>query len=393
LKPVYLAVAAVAGIAMSALTQCALAGGQAPAQQEQPVTEYIAYIGTYTGKGSQGIYRYKFDPSSGKLAPLGVTTGVENPSFLAVSPDHKYLYAVNEVESYHGAKTGAITAFEIGKDASLKALNQVATHGTAPCHLAIDKAGRHVAVANYSSGSIAVLGIKSDGSLADVTSFVQHQGTGPDASRQEGPHAHQVQFDAANKHVFAVDLGIDKVMVYQYDAKTGKLTPNTPPDAELEPGAGPRHLAFDHGAKHAYVVNELNSTIDVFNYAPATATFTKVQVISTLPTGFAGPNHPAEIQVSPDGNYVYASNRGNDTIAIFSIDHATGRLTAVDHQSVGGKNPRHFIIDPTGEYLLVANQDTNNVVVFGIDHTTGRLADLGIPIDVPTPVCVCFVAR
>jgi 6-phosphogluconolactonase len=235
--------------------------------------------------------------------------------------------------------------------------------------------------------------VKPDGGLGDASSIIQHHGTGPDASRQEGPHAHEIQWDGSNKHVFAVDLGADKVMIYQFDGKAGKLTPSTPASAELEPGAGPRHLAFAPGARHAYVVNELNSTVDVFNYSAATAAFTKVQVISTLPAGFVGTNHPAEIQVSPDGNYVYASNRGNDTIAIFSVDHGTGKLTSVDHQTVGGRNPRHFIIDPTGEYLLVANQDTNNVVVFGIDHTTGRLAELGSQTEVPTPVCVCFVAR
>ena len=254
--------------------------------------------------------------------------------------------------------------------------------------MTVDRAGKNVLVANYGGGSVACLPIKEDGSLGEATSFIQHEGSGPNPKRQQGPHAHSINVDAANRFAVAADLGLDKLLVYRLDAAAGKLTPNDPPFVAMAPGAGPRHFAFHPGGRYAYAINELNSTVTAMTYDADRGVLKAIQSITTLPEGFAGVNYPAEVQVHPSGKFVYGSNRGHDSIATFAVDAATGKLTSVAHEPTQGKNPRNFGIDPSGRYLLAANQDGNNVVVFRIDAKTGKLTPTGSSIQVTAPVCI-----
>ncbi len=362
--------------------------GLAAAADREP-QKYWAYVGTYTQRGSKGIYRFAFDPATGRLAGGELAAEAVNPSFLAITPDRKFLYAVAEVGDFHGGKTGAVAAFAVdARTGALAPLNQESSGGAGPCHLVVDRAGRHVLVANYGDGSAAVLPIGPDGRLGPPSSVVHHRGSGPNPGRQEGPHAHSINLDAANRFAVVADLGLDKVMVYRFDAERGTLTPNDPPAAAVAPGAGPRHFAFHPNGRAAYVINELNSTVTAFRYDAARGVLTPVQTVSTLPPGFRGENFPAEVQVHPSGRFLYGSNRGRNSIAVFAIDPASGRLTPAGDQASGIKNPRNFAIDPTGKYLLVANQDSDSVVTFGIDSATGKLRPTGHAMKVPMPVCI-----
>jgi 6-phosphogluconolactonase len=356
---------------------------------------YLLFVGTYTNTkaGSKGIYAYRYDAGSGKLTSLGVAAETENPSYLAVDPTHKFLYAVNELEEYKGAKSGAVTAFAIDhKTGKLSKLNEVASRGEDPCYISLDKTGKYVLVANYTSGNIAVFPVQKDGSLGEASAFVQHHGSGPNHERQEGPHAHWIETTADNRFAIVADLGLDKLLVYRFDAANGSLTPNDPPAADLPPGEGPRHVAFAPNNKFAYSVNELKSTVTAFSFDGAKGVLKPFQTISTLPKDFTGQNDTAEIHVDPSGKFVYASNRGHDGIAQFSIDQRTGRVTLVHSFSILGKTPRDFELDPAGTHLLAAGQDSNNIVVFTLDSTTGR--DLLAPaakVEVPSPVGLTFV--
>jgi 6-phosphogluconolactonase len=364
--------------------------------QEKPATkgQYIAYVGTYTTKTtSKGIYAYRFDPAKGQLTSIGVAAETTDPSFLAVHPNGKYLYAVNEIGNFNGDVSGAVSAFAIdAKTGSLKFLNQVPTRGAGPCYVSLDKTGSFVLVANYDSGSIASFPAHFDGTLGTASGFVQHSGSGPNKERQEGPHAHWIGTSPDNRFALAVDLGLDEVIVYNFNANTGIFTPLLSGFAKVKPGSGPRHLAFHPDGKFAYVLSEIASTVTVFSYKAKTGAFSPLQTISTLPNDYSGKNDAAEIAVYPSGKFLYTSNRGHDSIAVFGIDPKKGTLRSLGQVLTGGKTPRHFAIDPTGAYLLAENQESNNVVVFHIDPATGSLTPTGQTIQVPSPVCITFVA-
>jgi 6-phosphogluconolactonase len=359
------------------------------AAAEPKMDKLRVYIGTYTQKGSKGIYRCKLDLASGQLTSPALAGEATNPSFLAIAPDHRFLYAVSEVEELGGKKSGGVSAFAIDpRTGNLKLLNQQPSGGTGPCHLVVDRAGKHVLLANYGSGSVLVLPIVAGGGLGKATAFVQHKGSGPNRQRQEGPHAHSINLDAANRFAIVADLGLDKLFVYRFDPRKGTLTPNQPPSVSVAPGAGPRHFAFHPNGKNAYVINELNSTVTAFRYDSEHGILEPIQSVSTLPQGFKGSNYPAEVQVHPSGKFLYGSNRGHNSIVVFAIDPQSGKLRLVGYQSDRIKTPRNFAIDPTGTYLLVANQDADSVLVFRIDAETGELRPTGSAIEVPTPVCV-----
>ncbi|HEY1859893.1 MAG TPA: lactonase family protein [Gemmataceae bacterium] len=363
--------------------------------QEAPKPEKLwVYVGTYTGGKSKGIYRLEMDPATGKLTGRELVAETPNPTFLAIHPNKHFLYAVNEIGNFKDKKSGAISAYAIdAKTGGLTLLNQQPTGGDGPCHLVLGKEGKHVLAANYGGGSTCVVPIGADGKLGEGTDFVQHKGSSVNKQRQEGPHAHCVDFDAANHFAFVCDLGLDKVLVFKYDAANGKLTPNDPPSASLKGGAGPRHIAFHPNGHFAYVNNEIDSTVTAMSYNADHGALKSLQTLSTLPKEFTGGNSTAEVEVHPSGKFVYVSNRGHNSIAIFTVDAKTGELTAAGHQAKGIKTPRNFAIEPSGTHMIVANQDGDSLVVFRIDAKTGELAPTGIEAEVPAPVCVTFIPQ
>lgn len=348
------------------------------------------YIGTYTGPKSKGIYAARMDLSSGKLTPLGLAAETRNPAFLEVDAAHRRLYAANEIGNFEGQHAGAVSAFSIETNpATLTLLNQVSSAGGGPCHLAITPDGKDIFVANYGGGSVAMLPVKADGTLGKASAFIQHEGKSAHP-RQEKPHAHCCALDAVHHRLFVCDLGLDKVMIYDYDSTNGTLTANTPPFFTTLPGEGPRHLAFHPSDRFAYLVSELDSTVTALAYDARRGALRAFQTERLVPKEFTNENTAAEVAVHPSGNYLYASNRGHNSIAIFRIDRMSGKLTFVDRQPTGGKTPRHFAIDPTGRFLLAANQDSGNVVEFAINANTGRLTPTGNTLEVSAPVCLKF---
>jgi 6-phosphogluconolactonase len=389
----------IVGLLMCGTAVSSAAGGGGYVQMPYPPTsredtqadsdQLAVYVGTYTGGSSKGIYLFHLNPATGALQTAGLAAAVPNPSFLAMHPNRQFVYAVSEIGNFAGGKTGAVSALAIDrKTGKLALLNQQASRGTGPCHLVVDRSGRHVLVANYGSGSVACLPIEDNGRLGAATCAIQHEGSSVNPRRQQGPHAHCVQLDAANRFAFVADLGLDKILVYRFDATRGELAANDPPSAGVAAGAGPRHFVFHPGGRYAYVINELSSTVTAFEYDSNRGVLKPLQTISTLPEGFQGENTAAEVQVHPSGRFLYGSNRGHDSIAIFAIDVPTGRLRYVGNESTGGKTPRNFALDPTGTYLLAANQATDNIVVFRIDAETGQLHATGRSASVPSPVCV-----
>jgi 6-phosphogluconolactonase len=347
----------------------------------------LVYFGTYTGAKSRGIYVSRFDPANGGLSALELAATTLNPSFLAVHPGGHCLYAVNET-----GDAGTVSAFALDAGTGrLTLLNRQASGGGGPCHLAVDFTGRCLLVANYNSGSIAALPIHADGSLGGATTTIQHTGSSVNPARQAGPHAHFICPSPDDRFALNCDLGLDKVFVYRLDADAAKLSPGDPPFATVAPGSGPRHLAFSPDGRFVYVINEMGGTITVFGYNAANAALTEVQTISTLPADFSGKNTDAEIALTPSGKFLYASNRGNDSLAVFAVDRNSGRLTLVEHQSTQGRTPRHFVIDPTGRWLLVENQASDSVIVFALDPDTGRLKPTGQTLAIGAPVCAVFV--
>ena len=350
------------------------------------------YIGTYTGEKSHGIYLSQLELATGALAPVELAAEARNPSFLAIHPNRKFVYAVSEVSDLAGQPTGGVTAFAVEpKSGKLKLLNQKSSHGAGPCHLIVDSAGKNVLVANYGGGSCASLPIGDDGKLGEASSAIQHKGTSVNPARQEGPHAHSINLDLANRFAFVADLGLDKVFIYRFDSAKGILAANDPPSVSVAPGSGPRHFAFHPSGNFAYVINEMANTVTAFAYDAKQGRLQQIQDITTLPANDRGASNTAEVVVHPSGKFLYGSNRGNDSLAIFTIDAANGKLTPVGIQPTGGKTPRNFAIDPTGTWLLAENQGSGTIVVFRIDPQTGALKATGHPVEVPDPVCIRMV--
>jgi 6-phosphogluconolactonase len=371
---------------------------QAPAPPALGAGDTLVYVGTYTGAKSKGIYLFKLDAKSlegskdGALVPLGLAAETPSPSFLEIDAKRGLVFAVNEVDQFEGKPTGAVSAFSIDRaTGKLTLLNQRASMGRGPCHLVLDRTGRYLFVANYGSGTVAVLPVGADGRLGEATSVVQHTGQSVNPDRQKGPHAHCMTVDAANRFVFACDLGLDKILTYRFDAQKGTLTASDPAFTAIKPGSGPRHMAFRPDGRFAYVLNELTSTVTAFAYDPKGGILREVQTLSTLPESFTGSNSGAEIDVHPSGKYLYASNRGHNSVALFNIDAQKGTLTYVDAIPTEGRTPRHFGIDAAGKYAAVANQASDTVFAGVIDPGNGRLKLAAVPAAAPTPVCVKFL--
>jgi 6-phosphogluconolactonase len=353
---------------------------------------YLVYVGTYTGHGSNGIYAYRFNPVKGDLSPIGLVAKTDNPSFIAIDSAGRFLYAVNETDSFQNQPTGAVSAFEINKETGkLKLLQQISSLGAAPAHLSLDKSGRYLMVANYNGGNVAVFPIGKDGKLGPHSALIQDAGSSVNPDRQAGPHAHFIQVTNDNKFAMTADLGIDKVLINKFDAQNGTLKPADSGFVKLDSGSGPRHLAFSPSGKSVYVLNELTSSATTFSFDSETGAMQAKQTLSTLPKTFSGQNTSAEIVADAKGKFLYASNRGDNSIVQFSIDPNDGNLTLVEWISSGGKDPRNFEIDPTGKWLFAANQNSDNIVVFKIDQATGRLTQSSQPLKLISPVCIRFL--
>lgn len=353
----------------------------------------LVYVGTYTGGKSQGIYAFRFDAATGAVAPLGLAAETKNPSFLDTDASGRFLYAVGELGEFRGAKTGVVSAFAIDRETGkLRLLNQASSGGEGPCHVVVDRTGRWVFVANYGGGSVAMLPVRADGHLGEPAAFFQHQGSSVNPQRQKEPHAHGVTLSPDQRFLFVPDLGLDRVMVYRFDAVVGTLAPAELPYAVVSSGAGPRHFAFHPNGQFAYAINELDSTVTGFAYNAERGSLSQIGSVSTLPRGFTGQSSTAEIQVHPSGKFLYGSNRGHDSIAVFSVTPRDGAIKAVECVPTGGKTPRNFAIDPSGRWLWAANQGSDNIVLFSIDSATGRLRPTGTMSEVGAPVCVRFIA-
>jgi 6-phosphogluconolactonase len=358
---------------------------------------YWVYVGTYTdGRAtdrSRGIYLLEFDTRSGELGPPRLAAASPSPSFLAIHPNREFLYAVNE--DIPGHPDGGVSAFAIDQSkGTLELLNQQPSAGSGPCHLVVDRGGQNVLVANYGSGSGGCLPIDRDGRLKPASSTYQQRGQVADPRRQGGPHAHSINLDANNRYAFVADLGLDKMFVYAFDPARGTLTPHQPPFARVAPRSGPRHFAFSPDGRFGYVINEISLTVTAFAYDADDGILTEIQTISTVPADYRDKGgSTAEVQVHPSGKFLYGSNRGHDSIAIFAIDATSGKLTSVGFEPTGGKTPRNFAIDPTGAFLFAENQDSNTIVVFRIDPGTGKLTPTGQTAKVSKPVCIKMIPR
>jgi len=353
---------------------------------------YLVFVGTYSGPRSEGIYSYRYDADTGLVEELGLAAPTRSPSFLALHPNGRFLYAVNESGRPDGRKEGAITAFAIDTARGrLRELNHVPSVGAGPCHLNVDPSGSQVLAANYGGGSVVSVALEPDGRLGRQTAFHQHVGSSVNASRQKEPHAHSVNLAPGARFAYVADLGLDRVLVYPFDAARGLSGPAREDSPRLAPGSGPRHLAVHPSGRHAYVINEMLSTLTVFRVGSGGGRLEEVQTVGTLPSGFSGGSSTAEVVVHPSGRFVYGSNRGHDSLAVFAADPATGRLTPQGHVATGGKTPRNVCIDPTGKTLWAANQGTDNIVVFKVDAETGGLQRTGQELRVGMPVCVRFL--
>lgn len=348
-------------------------------------SNYFLYVGTY----GEGIHGYRYDAASGKLESMNLVGKVVNPSFLASDGAYKHLYAASEIE---GDKPGAVAGFAIDrKTGALTALNSRSAEGLAPCHLAVDHTGKMLIAANYTSGSVPAYPIEESGKLGPLSVLMTAKGSGPNKERQEGPHAHETVFSADNKFAYVPDLGLDEIRIYRVDAAHAKLTPNDPPIAKTDPGSGPRHIVLSHDGKFAYVIHELIPQVGVFARDTTTGALTQLQTIATVPDGFHAVSNPAEILMDKTGNYVYASNRFFGAIAVFAVDHASGKLTRIQVIETGGTMPRGVALDPSGKILFVGDQKQNKFVLFTVDGNTGKLTLTNKSFDVPSPVAFLFV--
>jgi 6-phosphogluconolactonase len=363
------------------------------AENPSPAKNYFVYVGTYTAKTqSKGIYLFEFSPATGKFIPMGLGAATPDPSWVVIHPNGKFLYSVNE-----SGKASTITSFSIDSaTGKLTQLNQLSALGEDPCYLSFDKTGRFLFVANYTSGNVAAFPILPDGKLGEHTALQTDKGTlGPNKERQEAPHAHWIEPSAHNHFVYVADLGVDRVLIYKFDAAKGTLTSGEPVDhfsAALTPGDGPRHVVFNSDGKFMYALSEMSSTVTVFSN-DGQETFRKVQEVPALPKDFKGRNDAAEVAILPNGKFLYTSNRGHDSIAVFAIDPQKGTLTQIADVPTGGKEPRHFAIDPTGQFLLAENQNSDLIVEFRIDHKTGKLTPASVTVPVPSPICMAFLPK
>lgn len=381
----------ITGLVLACSTK-AKSGENNEMKMEENKKEILVYIGTYTSPGkSEGIYIYRLNPESGELIPYKTVKNVVDPSFLAIDKKRKYLYAVNETEEYEGAKSGAVSAFSIQDDGDLTFLNKLPSLGGAPCHVNVSDNEKFVLLANYLGGNAVVFPVEKDGKLGASVEVVQHSGTGPNKKRQEAAHAHSINLDHKNHYAYVCDLGIDKVMIYEFDEKNGKLTTN-PAQAffQTKPGAGPRHFAFHPNNKFAFLINELDSTIVSLSYNSKDGSLKEIQTVSALPADYKGTSYCADVHVSPDGKFLYGSNRGHDSIAAFKIDD-NGSLTLVGHVPTNGKYPRNFGIEPSGKFLFAANQNSDSISTYRINEETGIPEATAQKINVPNPVCLKFI--
>ncbi len=352
----------------------------------------LIFAGTDTsanGSTSRGVYAFRWDADEGTLAPLGLAAATVNPRFLALSPNRRFLYAVNGVDQYRGQNSGSITSFAV-RESKLKAINRVPSGGGRPAKITLDITGKAAFVANYGGGSAASFRVLRNGGLSRAVSRFQYSGHGADPQRQAAPHAHCVTVSPDNRYVLVNDLGLDRISVYHLDPLTAVLTANDPPFYEALPGSGPRSFVFHPTGKWAYSLNELANTLDVLSWDAARGVLTRLQNLSTLPEGFHGSNTAATVAVDASGRFVYASNRGDNSIAVFSIDDREGTLKPVQHVGCGGKTPRYFALDPGNDWLLVANEDSSNIVVFARNTRSGLLTPTGREYPVSHPVCMVF---
>lgn len=370
-----------------------LAASAVRSESPRKWTRFVAYIGTYTGQNSQGIYAFQVDAQSGEVIPLGCVAAALHPSFLALHPSGRVLYSVGEFNANTDDSTaGMVVAFAVDRDnGRLSRLNAQSSGGAGPCHLTVDHTGRHVLVANYAGGSVAVLPTRADGSLEQPTCVIRHSGSSAHPQRQRQPHVHSVNLSPDNRHALVADLGIDRIVVYRFDVARGTLETPAACSFEAPPGSGPRHLVFHPDGRHVLVLNELSNQLMLLEFDPESGHLTLRQSVSTLPVGFSGSNTTAEVAVHPNGRFVYASNRGHDSVAVFRLDTAMPNLQLIQHAVTGGRTPRHFSLDPTGRQLWAANQASHTVVRFEVDQTTGRLTPVGETLKVGNPVCVRFL--
>jgi 6-phosphogluconolactonase len=361
-------------------------GTTAPVQTR---TEHLVYIGTYTGETSKGIYAFRFDDTSGGLTPLGLVVETPSPSFLTASANGRFVFAVNELQTFEGAASGSVTSFAV--DPATAKLTQISvqpSRGTGPCHLALDRTGRYLAVANYGGGNFALFPVGADGRLQPATTVVA--GEGSDPSRPVTRLGHMVAFDATNRFLVTSDKGLDKLLVFRFDASTGTLTPNQPASASLPTRTGPRHFAFHPNGRWLFSIGEQAATITTFSWDDRSGSLTASGSVSTRPADVTT-GSTAEIAVHPSGRFVYGSNRGHDSIAVFSVDQSTGALTLVEHELTRGRTPRNFAIDPTGRWIIAGNQQSGTLAVFSIDQNTGALSPVGGLTTVGAPVSVLFM--
>jgi len=353
--------------------------------------EPVIFVSAFKSGEEGAIHAYRFDSKNGQLKLLHRTTDVENPFFIAISPNRQFLYAI-DAKDFGSDEHEFVASYKIeGRSGKLTRLNQKTSCGTASCYLDVDATGKTVVVANYSSGSVSALPVREDGSLGEIVSFVQNSGSSVNPQRQKEPHAHSIVISPDNRFVLAADLGIDKVLIFELKAETAEIEPNVAqPFAELPPGSGPRHLIFHPNGKRVYVINELKNTVTFFDYATETGVLTQQQTISTVPKDFDGISHTADLKITPDGRFLYGTNRGHDSIAIFRIAD-DGHLSLVTIEPSLGKGPQNLLITPDGRWLLCANMPGDNVAVFAIDASTGRLKSTGVPIAIPMPSCIRWV--
>lgn len=349
----------------------------------------LVFISSFAPAGSGAIQAFTFDPSAGTLTPTR-STPIEHPFFLALSPNRRFLYSI-QAREFSGKDSEFVAAFELlGRTGELKALNRQSSRGTASCYLDVDATGKSVVVANYTTGSVASLPIGKDGSLGEAATFVQHAGSSVNPSRQTGPHAHCIVISPDNKHAFSADLGLDRVLCYRLDAATARLTPTRQAFVRTPPGAGPRHLTFHPNGRHLYVINEMANSVTHFEYEPKTGMLVEKGTLSTVPQGFQGESYCADVKITPNGRFLYGTNRGHDSVAAYRIAD-DGSLSLIGIEPSLGKGPQNLAITPDGQYLLCANMPGNNVAVFRIDAESGKLHSAGAPVTLKSPSCIRIV--